>query len=729
MCLSTANEKMIEELLGKMTLKEKIGQLYQVGPSPVGGFNISAEDARQMLESGKINEEEYTAIIENSLLDGREDMIRDGLIGSFIGINDRRKANRLQKIAVEESRLKIPLIFSMDVVHGHKTIFPVPLGESCSFDRELFYQTARAAAKEAAEDNVNWTFAPMIDVSRDARWGRVAEGAGEDTYLTSVFAKAKVKGFQGDDLSSPDSIAACAKHFAAYGACEGGRDYNTTDMSLNRLNEVYLPPFAAAAAADCATFMAAFNDLNGLPCTMNPFLLKTVLREQWGFNGAVISDAHGIEECIAHGTAADPADAAAKALKAGVDMDMGTEFYTNHIEELLDSGKIEIKDIDTAVRNILRLKAALGLFERPYAKKPEKSCALSPEHMALAKKAAVKSAVLLKNTGVLPLDKKEKIAVVGFFADSAFDMLGTAGQISGSENDVITLVSELKNRNTDFTYSPCMDTSYKLNSDELNKTVSGCDTVIACIGERLCESGEANSRSDISPAGDQNKMISQLRKAGKKVITLLFTGRPMAISEAVENSDALLTVWHPGTQAGPAICDLLFGDETPSGKLTMTFPQNSGSMPVYYNHVPTGRPADETNWTSKYKDCPYTPLFPFGYGLSYTKFDYYDFKCEFKNSHLLCSVKIKNTGDFAGEETVQLYTHRLDAETTRPVKELKAFKKVFLLPGEEKTVEFSVPHSRFAYYDFGGNIINNKSRYEVFIAPDSASGEPIYITF
>ena len=314
MHLSTANEKMIEELLGKMTMKEKIGQLYQVGPSPVGGFNISAEDARQMLESGKINEAEYTAIIENSLLDGREDMIRDGLIGSFIGINDRRKANRMQKIAVEESRLKIPLIFSMDVVHGHKTIFPIPLGESCSFDPELFYQTARAAAKEAAEDNINWTFAPMIDVSRDARWGRVAEGAGEDTYLTSVFAEAKVKGFQGDDLSSPDSIAACAKHFAAYGACEGGKDYNTTDMSLNRLNEVYLPPFAAAAAADCATFMAAFNDLNGLPCTMNPFLLKTVLREQWGFNGAVISDAHGIEECIAHGTASDPADAAAKAI-------------------------------------------------------------------------------------------------------------------------------------------------------------------------------------------------------------------------------------------------------------------------------------------------------------------------------------------------------------------------------------------------------------------------------
>ena len=352
MRLSTANEKMIEELLGKMTMKEKIGQLYQVGPSPVGGFNISVEDARQMLESGKINEAEYTAIIENSLLDGREDMIRDGLIGSFIGINDRRKANRLQKIAVEESRLKIPLIFSMDVVHGHKTIFPIPLGESCSFDPELFYQTARAAAKEAAEDNINWTFAPMIDVSRDARWGRVAEGAGEDTYLTSVFAEAKVKGFQGDDLSAPDSIAACAKHFAAYGACEGGKDYNTTDMSLNRLNEVYLPPFAAAAAADCATFMAAFNDLNGLPCTMNPFLLKTVLREQWGFNGAVISDAHGIEECIAHGTASDPADAAAKALKAGVDMDMGTEFYTNHLEELLGSGKIEIDDIDTAVRNI-----------------------------------------------------------------------------------------------------------------------------------------------------------------------------------------------------------------------------------------------------------------------------------------------------------------------------------------------------------------------------------------
>lgn len=729
MKLTIKDRERIEKLLEEMTLDEKIGQLYQVGPSPVGGFNVSEEDALQMLKSGKITEEEYTAIKESSMLDGREDMIRQGLIGSFIGISNRQKANRLQKIAVEESRLKIPLIFSMDVVHGHKTIFPIPLAEACCFDPELYYATARAAAREAAEDNINWTFAPMIDVSRDCRWGRVAEGAGEDTYLTSVFAKAKVKGFQGEALTDRDSIAACAKHFAAYGACEGGRDYNTTDMSLNRLNEVYLPPFKSAVDAGCATFMAAFNDLNGLPCTMNPFLLKTVLRERWGFDGAVISDAHGIEECIAHGTASDPSDAAAKSLKAGIDMDMGTEFYSKHLEKLLSDGIISMQAIDNAVRNILRLKSALGLFEHPYADEPEKSCIMSPEHLALAEKSARESMVLLKNENALPLKSNERTAVVGFFADSAFDMLGTAGQISGSERDAITLVSELKARNVDFIYKSCFDKAYTLNKAELNEAVADCDTVIACVGEQLCESGEANSKSNISLAGDQGKMIKLLKEKGKRVITLLFTGRPMAISDVADNSDALLVTWHPGTQAGPAICELLFGEYSPSGKLTMSFPQNSGTLPTYYNHVPTGRPADDTNWTSKYKDCPYQPLYPFGYGLSYTTFDYSEQSCEFKNSSLICSVKIKNSGNMAAKETVQLYIHRLCAETTRPVKELKAFKGVYLAPQEEKTVTFSIPHEHFAYYSFDGELINNESEYEVFIAADSASGEPLRIFF
>lgn len=729
MTLTKKEIERIEKLIEEMTLDEKIGQLYQVGPSPVGGFNVSAEDALQMLESGKITEEEYTAIKENSMLDGREDMIRKGLIGSFIGINNREKANRLQKIAVEESRLKIPLIFSMDVVHGHKTIFPIPLAEACSFDPELYYNTARAAAREAAEDNVNWTFAPMIDVSRDCRWGRVAEGAGEDTYLTSVFAEAKVKGFQGESLSDSDSIAACAKHFAAYGACEGGRDYNTTDMSLNRLNEVYLPPFKSAVDAGCATFMAAFNDLNGLPCTMNPFLLKTVLRERWGFDGAVISDAHGIEECIAHGTALDPSDAAAKSLNAGIDMDMGTEFYSLHLEKLLNDGNVSIAAIDNAVRNILRLKTALGLFEHPYADEPEKSCILSDKHLTLAEKAARDSMVLLKNESILPLKSNKKVAVVGFFADSAFDMLGTAGQISGLERDVVTLVSELKARRSDFIYKPCFDKGYRLDEAELDEAVADCDTVIACVGEQLCESGEANSKSDISLAGDQGKMIKLLKEMGKHVITLLFTGRPMAISDIADNSDALLVTWHPGTQSGPAICDLLFGKYSPSGKLTMSFPQNSGTLPTYYNHVPTGRPADDTNWTSKYKDCPYHPLYPFGYGLTYTDFEYSEQACKFENSSLICSVKIKNVGNVAAKETVQLYVHRLSAETTRPVKELKAFCGIYLEAGEEKTVTLSVPRENFAYYAFDGTLINDRGEYEVFIAPDSASGTPLKISF
>ena len=729
MRLNPPSEAKIEALLQVMTVEEKIGQLYQVGPSPVGGFTVSAEDARQMRESGKITEEEYTAILENSLLDGREDMIRQGRIGSFIGINDRKKANRLQRIAVEESRLGIPLIFSMDVVHGHRTVFPIPLGEACSFDPTLFRETARAAAREATEDNVRWTFAPMMDVSRDPRWGRVAEGAGEDPYLTSVFAAEKVRGFQGDTLDAPDSIAACAKHFAAYGACEGGRDYNTTDMSLNRLHEVYLPPFRAAVEAGCATVMAAFNDLNGLPCTMNPYLLQTVLREQWQFDGAVISDAHGIEECIAHGTAKDPADAAAKALTAGVDMDMGTEFYTRHLEELLNVGTISMEDIDWAVRRILRLKAAVGLFDRPYAEEPEESCALSAAHRALAKRAAVESAVLLKNEGALPLAAGQRIAVVGFFADSAFDMLGTAGQISADAATVTTLVAELTRRRADFVYAPCFDRQYTLDRAELERVTAGCDTVIACVGEQLCESGEANSRSCIALSGEQDALLAWLHKAGKQVITLLFTGRPMALERTAASSDALLVAWHPGTEAGPALCDLLYGIETPGGRLPMSFPRNSGSLPYYYNHVPTGRPADDTNWTSKYKDCPYTPLFPFGYGLSYTAFAYSGQHCRFVDGQLHCGVTVKNVGAYPGTEVVQLYTHRLCAETTRPIRELKAFERVRLAPGEEKEVRFALPRERFAYPHFDGTWRNEPGDYEVFLSGIAAEGTPLHVTF
>ena len=729
MRLSQQNEAKIDALLHKMTLEEKIGQLYQVGPSPVGGFTVSAEDARQMLETGKITETEYTAILENSLLDGREDMIRQGRIGSFIGINDRKKANRLQKIAVEESRLGIPLIFSMDVVHGHRTVFPIPLGEACSFDPALFRETARAAAREAAEDNVRWTFAPMMDVSRDPRWGRVAEGAGEDPYLTSVFAAEKVRGFQGETLDAPDSVAACAKHFAAYGACEGGRDYNTTDMSLNRLHEVYLPPFRAAVETGCATVMAAFNDLNGLPCTMNPYLLQTVLREQWQFDGAVISDAHGIEECIAHGTAQNPADAAAKALRAGVDMDMGTEFYTQHLEELLNAGEITMEHINRAVRRILRLKAAVGLFDRPYAEEPEESCALSDAHRALAKRAAVESAVLLKNEGALPLAAGQKIAVVGFFADSAFDMLGTAGQISANPATVTTLVDELTRRHADFSYAPCFDRQYALNRDELEQVTAGYDTVVACVGEQLCESGEANSRSHISLSGEQDAMLEWLHKAGKRVVTLVFTGRPMALGRTAESSDALLVAWHPGTEAGTALCDLLYGIANPGGKLTMSFPHNSGSLPYYYNHVPTGRPADDTNWTSKYKDCAYTPLFPFGYGLSYTAFAYSREQCAFADGQLRCAVTVKNIGSCAGTEVVQLYTHRLCAETTRPVKELQAFERIYLEPGEERTVRFVLPRERFAYPHFDGTWRNEPGTYEVFLSGNSAEGIPLRVTF
>ena len=714
-------EKKIDLLLSQMTLHEKVGQLHQVAPSKVGGFEVSAEEAKAMYEAGEIDEREYEAALNHTALFLHDDAIRRGEIGSFISVQDAGTANRLQKIAVEESRLGIPLIFGLDVIHGYRTIFPIPLAEACSFNDGFFELSARVAAREASEDGVNWTFAPMADIARDARWGRIAEGAGEDPYLASRFAAAKVRGFQGKELSDRDRIAACIKHFAAYGACAGGRDYDTVDMSLPLFYEIYLPPYAAAVRAGCATAMAAFNDLNGVPCTTNRFLLQTLLREKLGFNGFVISDANAIRECINHGTAQDEREAAKQALEAGLDMDLGANVYTACLEDMVNKGELAVQYLDAAVRNILRVKFALGLFDHPYADTPEKKrTALCADHRAAARDAAKRSIVLLKNENrTLPLSKTANIAVVGSVANDRQAMLGT-WSFTGSAAAAISLVDALGRRNASFRFVPCCSETDPLDEEQLQKALEGADIVLAALSYQA--SGEAQSCCHLTLPGDQSRMLETISRCGKPVVSVLFNGRPVAVPEVVAYSDAVLEAWHLGTEAGSAVCDVLFGDYNPSGRLTATFPNASGECPVYYNHPSTGRPRGAAKWTSKYMDSPLTPLFPFGYGLSYTTFSYGELSLRIEGDCVTATVPVTNDGEMAGEETVQLYIHRRCAQRVRPVRELKGYQKVFLQPGETKEVSMTVTKDELGYYAVDGNWDTGESDFDIWLAHDSTSG-------
>lgn len=714
-------EKKIDLLLSQMTLHEKVGQLHQVAPSKVGGFEVSAEEAKAMYEAGEIDEREYEAALNHTALFLHDDAIRRGEIGSFISVQDAGTANRLQKIAVEESRLGIPLIFGLDVIHGYRTIFPIPLAEACSFNDGIFELSAQVAAREASEDGVNWTFAPMADIARDARWGRIAEGAGEDPYLASRFAAAKVRGFQGKELSDRDRIAACIKHFAAYGACAGGRDYDTVDMSLPLFYEIYLPPYAAAVRAGCATAMAAFNDLNGVPCTTNRFLLQTLLREKLGFNGFVISDANAIRECINHGTAQDEREAAKQALEAGLDMDLGANVYTACLEDMVNKGELAVQYLDAAVRNILRVKFALGLFEHPYADTPEKKrTALCADHRAAARDAAKRSIVLLKNENrTLPLSKTANIAVVGSVANDRQAMLGT-WSFTGSAAAAISLVDALGRRNASFRFVPCCSETDPLDEEQLQKALEGADIVLAALSYQA--SGEAQSCCHLTLPGDQSRMLETISRCGKPVVSVLFNGRPVAVPEVVAYSDAVLEAWHLGTEAGSAVCDVLFGDYNPSGRLTATFPNASGECPVYYNHPSTGRPRGAAKWTSKYMDSPLTPLFPFGYGLSYTTFSYGELSLRIEGDCVTATVPVTNDGTMAGEETVQLYIHRRCAQRVRPVRELKGYQKVFLQPGETKEVSMTVTKDELGYYAVDGNWDTGESDFDIWLAHDSTSG-------
>lgn len=691
-------EKRIDELLSQMTVDEKIGQLNQVGPSPVGGFSVSLEEHRQMLADGRITQKEFDDFCSGAVRDTQEQDVRKGRIGSFLGVVGADACDHLQRIAVEESRLGIPLLFGLDVIHGQHTIFPIPLAGSCAWDEALWEESASIAAAEAAADGIHWTFAPMVDIARDARWGRIAEGAGEDAYLGARCAAARVRGFQGSDPAAPERLLSCAKHFIAYGAACGGRDYNTVDLSEQTLREVYLPPFEAAIDAGAATVMPSFNDVNGVPSSVNAFLLRRLLREELGFTGFTVSDANAIAECVIHGAAADRKDAAQQALAAGMDMDMCSRCYPENLRALLDEGQITGQQLDEAVRRVLRIKLAKGLFEHPYTRQTV-SPAAHAAHRAAARRAAADSAVLLKNDGVLPLTAQTRVLLVGQLADCAGEMLGT-WNLFGRAEETVSIKAALEEENLVTAYLPCCGPSMPLDCTQLQQVIDSEEPIVlAVVGELADSSGEASSLCNIDLPGEQNEMLTALRQAGKTVITVLCNGRPMAIPTAVEQSNALLELWHAGSEAGHAAVDLLYGCTSPSGRLTVTFPQHSGECPLYYSHPNTGRPLSPGRFSSKYLDAPLQPLFPFGFGLSYTTFSYSNLRCAVTEHGIEATVTVTNTGNRAARETVQLYVRDLVASRVRPVWELKGFRKCALAPGQQEMVTLTVSPIQLTFYD------------------------------
>lgn len=702
-------QEKVNALLAQMTVEEKVGQLQQCGPSLVGAFEVSFEELLNMMFDGRISQEEFGRLMGTAKQDFHEEALRAGKIGSYNGVGDVETANHLQKIAVEETRLGIPLLFGYDVIHGYRTVTPIPLGEACAWDPDLWERTARLAAKEATASGVHMTFAPMVDVARDARWGRISEGAGEDPVLTAAYGVAKVKGFQNGDLSQPDSMVACLKHFAAYGAGEAGRDYNRVDMSMQRLYEEYLPPFEACVNAGAKAIMPAFNDINGVPCTVNSWLLNDVLRGDWDFDGVTVSDSNAVAECVVHGFSKDRAEAAKHSIESGIDIDMSSNTYAEELAALVENGTVPMEQLDRAVGQILKLKFELGLFENPYKSneaRAEKDV-LCPEYRALAKEAADKSIVLLKNEGVLPLKQGLKLGVWGELASSRNDMLG-AWSIGADGQQCVSLLDALTARKEDVV----------VLSDDLSAAAQ-CDVILAAVGEHKDLSGEAASRAYIELPEGQQEVLEQLVATGKPVVAVVFSGRPIAMPWVAEHVPAILEAWHPGMEAGNAIADILFGVVNPSAKLTATFPNASGQCPMYYATINTGRPGGKSKFTSKYLDVPVEPLYPFGYGLSYTAYEYSGLTVEQGEDSVTAAVTVKNTGDRAGEEIVQCYFRDLAAKRVRPVKQMVDFAKIALQPGEEKTVSFTIPHSKLGYYDMNMNYVVEPGEFDLFVGGNS----------
>lgn len=702
-------EQRADSVLALMTLEEKVGQLVQYS----GGWATGAETGRPS--------------------EGSNELIKKGKVGSFLNVVGAEQTKKMQKAAVEESRLKIPLIFGLDVIHGYRSTFPVPIGEASTWNPTLIQKSARMQAEEASSGGVHWTFNPMVDIARDPRWGRIMEGSGEDPYLGSLMAAARVRGYQGDDLSANNTILACVKHYAAYGGAEGGRDYNTVDMSERNFRDFYLPPYKAAVEAGAGSLMASFNEIGGIPSSASKFLLTKILRDEWKTDAMVVSDWNSIGELIPHGVAKDLREAAILGIEATVDMDMEANAYYNHLADLVKEGKVNIKLVDDAVRRVLIAKFKLGLFDDPFKycdAEREKRTIRSKEIIEATQEVASETLVLLKNEkNILPLKKDLKaIAVVGPLANSSEDPLGGWSGLS-NKDEVVPLLEGIKNKlgdNVKINYAEgCKITGDdKSGFDEAIEAAKSSEVVIAVVGESSGMTGEANSRATLDLPGVQEDLIKELYKTGKPVVVVLLNGRPLTITWLKENVNAILEAWYPGISASYAVTNVLFGDYNPDGKLPVTFPRHVGQVPIHYNHKNTGRPHDPTNhYTSYYMDLENTPLFPFGYGLSYTTFEYSDLMLEKnqikKDESLKVSVNVKNTGKYEGKEVVQLYIRDLVGSVTRPVKELKDFTKISLKPGETKTVEFTITPEKLKFHDINMNYVVEPGDFKVFVGTNS----------
>lgn len=718
--LTQQQEAKIKELLQEMTLDEKIGQMNQESVSIVGGFDVPFEELIEMMTDGRISQEEFENIMSNAKQDYHEDDIRAGKVGSLM-VQEPEKVNELQRIAVEESRLGIPLIFGLDVIHGFRSVYPIAIAEAGSFDTELFEKTAQMAAKESRAHGVAWHFAPMIDVARDARWGRVSEGPGEDPHLVSEFARAKVRGLQNDHSTPENYVAACLKHYVAYGACESGRDYNTTSMAPYILYNNYLAPFKAAVEEGAQTVMASFNDLNGVPCTVNPFTLRKMLKETYGLQGFVVSDANAIRECVVHGIAADEPEAGIQAANAGLDMDMGTGIYRDHLKKAVESGEVSMEVIDEAVGRILRVKMWLGLFDHPYvpAELIGKYEELPEENKTLARRSAEESIVLLKNEeNILPLKQDAKISLVGQLADSREEVIG-AWAISWKEKDCVSIREGMESRFDSVEYFPCGGPSMDLNEEDIRKAGEYGDVIVAVVGELVSMSGEASSRADITLPGQQRELLAKLMATGKPVVAVLMNGRPLALGWEAEHVPAIVEGWHLGIQMGNAVAEVLAGDVNPSAHLAASFPAVTGQCPIYYNHPNTGRPGGKSKFTSRYLDAPFDALYPFGYGLSYTEYAFSDLNVKETDDCLNVTVYVENVGDREGTEVVQLYMRDVTASIVRPVKELKDFRRVSLRPGEKKEVAFTLKKQDMGFYNNEGEYRLESGEFRIYVGGNS----------
>lgn len=717
----------ISTLMSKMTLEEKIGQLNLLTPGGAVTGAVVSEDV--------------------------DEKIRQGKVGGLFGIWTPEKVRQAQKIAIENSRLKIPLLFGLDVIHGHKTIFPIPLGLSATWDTALIEKSARIAATEATADGLNWVFSPMVDISRDPRWGRISEGSGEDPFLGSQIAAAMVKGYQGKDLSKNNTVMACVKHFALYGAAEAGRDYNTVDMSKIKMFEYYLPPYKAAVEAGVGSVMTSFNEIDGIPATANPWLLTDVLRNKWNFKGLVVSDYTSVSEMIAHGLG-DLQQVSARALKAGLDMDMVSEGFLNTLSKSLKEGKVTMAEINNACRKVLEAKYKLGLFSDPYRyvndTRPGKEI-FTDSNRNFSREIAKRSFVLLKNQNeVLPLKKSGKIALVGPLADNQRNMLGT-WVVAGEWQKSVSVMQGIKNATADslqIFYAKGAnitdDSMLKVRTNALGVEVETderspdemiaeavnaahmADVIVAVVGEAADMTGEASSRADISIPESQQNLLKALKATGKPLVIVLVNGRPLTLNWENENADAILDCWFPGTEAGNAVADVLFGDYNPSGKITATFPRSVGQIPIHYNHKNTGRPfhnEESAKFKSNYLDISNDPLFPFGFGLSYTAFSYSAVRFNKETlqgkDRLIATLTVSNTGKMAGEETVQLYIGDPVASITQPVKKLKGFQKIYLEPGEMKAVSFNITQDDLMFYDNDLKKVFEPGEFIIYIGTNS----------